>query len=167
MEEIEVIRATPELLAARWERNIADNPDDPRWLCWRDQYIRYNESGMARSYLILAQGIPVGEGTLLFSPACSAVRGRLKLADRNAEGITCANINALRIEKPWEGIGAVSRMVRLMESDAREMGITTLTIGVEAAETRNLAIYLHWGYTRFLFSEVEDGELVLYYAKDL
>ena len=167
MVEIKVIRATPKLLAERWERNVADNPDDSRWLDWRDQYIAYNQSGMARSYLVLADGIPVGEGTLIFSPACSAVGGRLRLADQSEAGISCANINALRIEKPWEGMGAVSRMVRLMESDAREMGITTLTIGVEAAQTRNLAIYLHWGYTRFLFTETEEGELVLYLAKDL
>ena len=41
-----------------------------------------------------------------------------------------------------------------------------LTIGAEAKETRNLAIYLHWGYNEFITSAVEDGELVLYYAKN-
>jgi len=46
-----------------------------------------------------------------------------------------------------------------------------MTIGVEAVEARNLAIYLHWGYTEFVHSEVElefDHEaLILYYAKNL
>ena len=55
----------------------------------------------------------------------------------------------------------------MMERAAAERGITTLTIGVDAHETRNLAIYLHWGYTRFVMSEVEDGCLVLYYAKEI
>ena len=42
-----------------------------------------------------------------------------------------------------------------------------MTIGVEAKDTRNLAIYLHWGFTEFVLGEVEEGELVLYYRKAL
>lgn len=40
-------------------------------------------------------------------------------------------------------------------------------LGVEAKETRNLSIYFHWGYNVFVMSEIEDGELVLYYKKTL
>lgn len=47
------------------------------------------------------------------------------------------------------------------------MCFTQLTIGVDAAESRNLAIYLHWGYNRFVLGEIDDGELVLFYAKAL
>ncbi len=163
MGEILVMPATPALLEARWERNLAENPGDADWLAWREQYIGYNRDGRARTYVTVAEGIPVGEGTLLLSPDCSAIRGRIALADRK----TCANINALRIEKPYEGLGAISRLVKLMEAEAKAMGITTLTIGVEAKESRNLAIYLHWGYTDFLFAEEEEGTLVLYYAKQI
>ena len=34
-------------------------------------------------------------------------------------------------------------------------------------ETRNLGIYLHWGYDRLLCWEVEEDTLVLYYEKTL
>jgi len=78
-----------------------------------------------------------------------------------------ANVNALRIEKAFEGQGHISKMVRLMEDFARERGCEELTIGVEARRARNLAIYLHWGYRRLVHCETEDGELVLYYAKPL
>ena len=57
--------------------------------------------------------------------------------------------------------------MRFVEQDAAKMGFSTLSIGVEAAETRNLAMYLHWGYNQFLISEQDGEELVLFYAKQL
>ena len=76
-------------------------------------------------------------------------------------------MTALRIRKEFEGNGYVSGLMRFMEDAAREMGYTSLSIGVEAAETRNLAIYLHWGYDKLLTAEFDGGELVLFYAKTL
>ena len=54
-----------------------------------------------------------------------------------------------------------------MERYARSLGYQRITIGVEAAEARNLAIYLHWGFTELLLTEGEGPELVLYYGKKL
>ena len=156
-------KATLNDLERLWDANIAENPDDPRWASWKQEYIAYNETGKACTFAVVIDNEPVGEGTLLFSPDCSAIAGRADLAD----GKTVANINALRIRKPYEGQGHISNLVRLMESYAAEHGITHLTIGVEARETRNTAIYLHWGYTDFVTHAIEDGELVLYYAKKL
>ncbi len=156
-------KATPEDLERIWAKNIANNPDEPAWIRWRDQYIGYNRNGEAVTFVVVCDGEPVGEGTLLFSPECSAIRGRLNLAD----GRRTTNVNALRIEKEHEGQGHISRMVRMMEAYAKEQGYDRITIGVEAAETRNLAIYLHWNYTDFVMADVEDDTLVLYYGKEL
>ncbi|MCI8387362.1 MAG: GNAT family N-acetyltransferase [Clostridiales bacterium] len=156
-------RADNALLEAIWAKNINDNPDDKRWIRWRDEYISYNNSGKAVTYIVTADGEPVGEGTLIISPECSAIKGKTQLADGGKLG----NVNALRIEKAHEGQGHISKLVKLLEEHARSIGMTALTIGVEAAEARNLAIYLHWGYTNFVYSEVDCGELVLYYRKDL
>ena len=155
--------ATAEELEAAWNYNIETHPTDPQWVVWKEQFIAYNRSGMARTYVITHGRQPVGEATLLLSPDCTAIRGRLDLAD----GAYTANINGLRIQKPYEGRGYVSALIKQLEQDAARSGITRITIGVEAAETRNLGIYLHWGYNRFLRSETEDGALVLYYGKDL
>lgn len=160
---IEYRKATPDDLECIWNMNIADNPDDPRWIEWKREYIAYNQSGMAATYVVCADRQPIGEGTLLFSPQCKAVRGRLDLADQ----ARAANINALRIRKAYEGKGYISALVKMMEHDALSLGYTRLTIGVEAGQARNLAIYLHWGYDRFLCSEFEDEALVLYYEKKL
>lgn len=84
-----------------------------------------------------------------------------------ADGCTTAYVTTLRIRKDFEGLGYVSKMMRTMERYAKDLGFTQLSIGVEASETRNLGIYLHWGYDKFLMSEVEDGTLILFYAKEL
>lgn len=150
-------------LRSVWEKNIADNPGDVRWQLWRDIYIGYNEKQMATTFIVTADSVPVGEGTLIQSPECGAAKDRPEIAD----GRVVANINALRIDKRYEGQHHISRLVRLMESHARALGYERMTIGVEAKESRNLAIYLHWGYTRLVRWDIEDDELVLYYEKRL
>jgi GNAT superfamily N-acetyltransferase len=161
MDEIIIKQASQNDLRQIWDKNIADHPGDDRWVAWASEYIGYNAKGMAKTFVVSVDGELVGEGTLLFSPECSAIHGRALLAN----GGDTANVNALRISKAFEGRGYISQMVRLMEEYARNKGIATLTIGVEAQEARNLAIYLHWGYTRLVHLEIEGGELVLYYAK--
>ncbi len=104
-----------------------------------------------------------GSSRLIFAEDCSAIRGRRILAD----GKETANINALRIEKAHESKGHISKLVNLMEQYAVRSGYKKLTIGVEAKETRNLSIYLHWKYDELVHAETEDGSLVLYYAKNI
>lgn len=146
-----------------WDFNIAKNPGDQRWVHWKEEYIGQHMSGMATTFVVVCDGEPIGEGTLLISPECGAEKGRLELVD----GKTVANVNALRIRKAYEGQGHISRLMKVMEQYAADNGFARLTIGVDASETRNLGIYLHWGYDKFVLSYEEDGELVLFYAKDL
>lgn len=153
--------ATLQDLEIIWNKNIEENPDDERWVNWKEEYIRYNKTCMAQTYVVVCEEEPVGECTLILSPECNAVRGRLELAN----GMDVANINALRIAKEYEGQGHISKLMACIEEYAKKQGIRTLTIGVEAKETRNLGIYLHWGYDEFVMSETEENELVLYYRK--
>ena len=146
-----------------WEMNIADNIGDERWVNWKNQVITDNKNGRAYTFVVIFDNVPIGEGTLIFSSECGAINGKTSLADNKK----AANINALRIRKEHEGKGYISALVKMMECYAAQNDYTRLTIGVEAKETRNLAIYLHWGYNLYVTSETEDGELVLYYAKDI
>lgn len=150
-------------LETLWNRNIEKNEGDDRWKRWKREYIRYHHDGMAKTFVVRCGGVAIGEGTLLLSPKCKAIRGRTMLAD----GVSVGNVNALRIMGTFERQGHISKMMRELEGYARDMGYKELTIGVEAAETRNLAIYIHWGYDRLVHAEPEDGVLVLYYAKKI
>lgn len=156
-------KATRDDLEHIWAKNIAESMGDGRWVAWKDEAIENNRSGKALTFIVACEGDPVGEGTLLFSPECSAINGRTQLCDN----LSCANVNALRIEERFEGQGHISRLMREIERYAADSGYSYLSIGVEAREARNLAIYLHWGYTEFLLSETEDGALVLYYRKKI
>ena len=161
--EFQYKEATTAELAFIWEKNIAGNPGDDRWVFWKLEAIENHRAGRSKAFVVLRGHEPIGEGTLIFSPEHTAIRGRTALAD----GLHVVNVNALRIEKPFEGKGHVSKLVKVMEQYARDRGFPMITIGVEARETRNLGIYLHWGYDTFLFSEMEEDGLVLYYSKKL
>ena len=155
--------ATTEKLTEIWDYNIAKHPGDQRWVNWKAQYIRQHQSGMGTTFLVLFNDEPVGEGTVLFSPDCGAIGGNTALAD----GKTAANVNALRIRKEYEGQGHISRLVKMMEAHAASLGYSRMTIGVNASETRNLGIYLHWGYDTLVSWEQDGDALVLYYEKTL
>ena len=162
-ELVEYCPATEDDLERLWAKNIAANPGNPDWPRWRTEFMADNRANRARTFVIRIDGEPVGEGTIIYSPLCRAIRGRERLADN----LLVANLNALRIESCYEGQGHISALIRMIEAHALELGYRQLSIGVEPKESRNLGIYLHWGYTNFLFHEQEEGDLVLYYAKNL
>ena len=110
--------ATKEELACLWEKNVLANPADPRWAKWAREYTAYNENGMGITFAAVLEGEPVGEATLLLSPACGAIEGRLALADGKSVG----NVNALRMEKRWEGQGHMSRLVGGFRGLCQEAG---------------------------------------------
>ena len=141
-----------------WDRNEKANPDEPMWPIWRQRFRERIEKGQAISFGVILDGNPVGEGTLeLATPK----------DPRLCNGRDTAYLSALRIYQAYEGKGHISRLVKTMESHARNLGYTTLTIGVEAQEARNRAIYSHWGYVNLIMEEKQDGEHVLFYGKKL
>lgn len=146
-----------------WDKNIKEHEGDKRWLKWKNEMIENNANKKAVTFVILCDNEPIGEGTLLLSPQCKAIRHRKNLCD----GESIANLNALRIQKEYENKGHISQLLKEIEKYALKNGYSYLSIGVEAKETRNLSIYLHWGFTEFIKSYKEEGEFVLYYGKRL
>ncbi len=156
-------KASMEDLNAIWDKDIARNPNEDVWVMWKKQYITYNEKKECSTFVVLDDSEPIGQITVLFSPNCSAVKNRPVLCD----GKDIGNMNAFRIEKQYEGQGHISKLVKMAEEHAKEMGIKYLTIGCEAKKSRNLAIYLHWGYTEFVTHSGDDDTLVLFYRKEI
>ena len=156
-------QATIEDLEKIWDKDIKQNKGEDCYIRWKQQYMEYNETGKATTFVVLDEDEPVGQITVLFSTECSAVKNRPLLCN----GKTKANMNAFRIDKKYEGQGHISKLVKMAEKYAKDKGITYLTIGSEAKESRNLAIYLHFGYKEFITSLIEDGELILFYGKSI
>ena len=152
IQDFEYKEATMAELDLRWDKNIADNAGDHRWVTWKSQAIENHRQRKGIAFVVLHDGNPIGEGTLLFLPHS-------------------IEINGLRIDKPYEGKGHISKLVKVMEQYAKRVGYNVVTIGVEPKETRNLAIYLHWGYDTFVKLAISDFKqeegLVLYYAKNI
>lgn len=160
---MEYRKATIDDLNKIWDKDIFNNPNDENYIRWKKQYIENNKSGKCTTFVAVDGSTPIGQITVLFSPDCSAVKDRPMLCD----GKIRANMNAFRIDKQYEGQGHISKLVKMAEQYAKDRGITYLTIGSEAKESRNLGIYLHFGYTEFITSFVEDDELVLFYGKKI
>ena len=160
---MEYRKATTDDLEKIWDKDILENPNDENYVRWKQQYIQNNILGKCATFVALDKGYPIAQITVLFSTDCSAIKDRPMLCD----GKTRANMNAFRIEKKYEGQGHISKLVKMAEQYAKSQGITYLTIGSEAKESRNLGIYLHFGYTEFITSFIEDGDLVLFYGKNI
>ena len=159
--------ATLEDLNNVWDKDIKRNPDDNRWKRWKKEYIDYNNKGEAKTFVAIDNNEVIGQITVILKTNVKAVKGKEKLCD----GKFIANMNAFRCDKCYEGKGHISKLVKLGEKYARSLGYKYITIGSEAREVRNLSIYFHFGYTEFLFSELDDEEenapLVLYYGKKI
>lgn len=155
-------KASLEDLETLWDREIAENPDDPRYLRWKERFLSCNRSGRAATFLALSDGSAVGQVTLdRYADGYSGNRAPL------ADGISTAYINSLRIDPEWVGQGHATALIHTLECWAKSQGYSRLTIGVEADAERTRAIYQHWGYDQFVMAEEDDGELVLFYAKKL
>lgn len=160
---MEYRKATLTDLENIWAKDIAKHPGDERYVRWKSQYIENNLNGKCATFVVVDGENPIGQITILFSPDCSPVKNKPLLCD----GTSIANMNAFRIEKQYEGQGHVSKLVKMAEDYAKTQGIKTLTIGAEAKESRNLGIYLHWGYNTFVMHEIYEGDLVIYYKKEI
>ena len=90
----------------------------------------------------------------------------------NLVGEKTAYLTPFRTNKEFENKGYFSKLYKFMENDLKQKGFTTLTLGVEPSETRNIQIYFNWGFVNYIKTSYErypngDEILVNYYKKDL
>ena len=159
--------ATLEDLNNVWDKDIDNNQNDSRYIRWKKEYIDYNLNDEAKTFVAVNGNEVIAQITLILKTNVKAIINKEKLCD----GKSICNMNAFRCDKEYEGNGHISKLVKLAEKYAKDIGYTYITIGSEARETRNLSIYFHFGYNEFLMSEIDDSEedspLVLYYGKSL
>lgn len=149
-----------------WDKDIAKNNNSECWKKWKQDYIHYNETGMAKTFVAVDGNNVIAQITVVIDQNVGAVKDKSFLCNKDT-----INMNAFRCDKEYEGQGHISKLVKMGEEYARNLGKKYATIGAEATIPRNLSIYFHFGYLEFLKAVIEedDGqkELVLYYRKKL
>ena len=148
-------KATIEDLEKIWDKDIQENLNDNRYIRWKDEFIEANKFGNIATFVVFDDDDPIGQASIVFN------KNNIKVGKERAY------VSTLRIDKKYERQGHISKLVKMAEKFAKDKGIKALTIGAEAKESRNLAIYLHFGYTKFITSIVDDGELILFYEKNI
>lgn len=163
---MEYRQATEQDLISVWDKDIAKNDFSPTWQRWKEEYISHNKNGELKTFVAVDNGDIVAQITVVLKPTVNPVKYKPFLCNEDT-----VNMCAFRCDKEYEGQGHISRLVKLGEQFARSLGKKYATIGAEAEMPRNLSIYFHFGYTKFLkaVEEDDDGkkELVLYYQKEL
>lgn len=81
-------------------------------------------------------------------------------------------LQAFRTRKPYQGQHYFTGLFNYMINDLKAKGYNKVCVGVESTETKNKAMYDHYGFKTFLFSMPEtyhDGtkHIVEYYEKQI
>ncbi len=155
-------KASLEDLEKIWNKDIQNNINDKRYIKWKEEFINANKNKDIITFVVLDNDDPIGQISLVLNKNNLNVSCKDLLCGPNK-----ANMATFRIEKQYENQGHISKLVKIAEDYAKKLNIKYLTIGVEAKESRTLSIYLHWGYTNFVTSIIDDGELILFYQKEI
>ena len=155
---MEIRIATMQELENWWDKEIKENVGDNSLVVWKNNFIEENINGKRKTFFAFDSGKYVGQGTLLFESKDKVMTGDGK-----------AEIIKLEIEEEYRGKGVATEIYKALKFYAKSVGIKTLTIGVEPSEIRNMQIYFHWGFTKFLQcitenyppkNDSEEGEIV-------
>ena len=136
---MEIRIATMQELENWWDKEIKENVGDNSLVVWKNNFIEENINGKRKTFFAFDSGKYVGQGTLLFESKDKVMTGDGK-----------AEIIKLEIEEEYRGKGVATEIYKALKFYAKSVGIKTLTIGVEPSEIRNMQIYFHWGFTKFL-----------------
>ena len=120
----------------RWDDELALHPGELNWSVWKDEAIARFLSGRSVPYYGLLDGAVICEATAVPDPAFAP-----------ADGLRAVELCAFRTVAAYRGQGYFSALMAFLLRDLKEKGFGRAIVGVEPQETRNRAIYRHWGFT--------------------
>lgn len=142
----------PATLADLAALHAACYPERPwsRFFAHGERLLGWQENG--RCHWLLAEteatGAPIGSGQLLRYP----------------HGAEVAN---LAVTPAWQGRGAGAALLRLFFRLGRHLDLPALEIGVDAANSRALDLYLRMGFVMQRRANLPTGETAVFLAKSL
>ena len=157
--------ASPEEMNRKWDYEISRHPGDKNWIVWKDEAIEGFRAGRSVPYYGILDGTVICEATAVLPS------GSLP----GSEGVKtepAPELCAFRTIKAYRGKGYFSKLMDYMLKDLKRKGFAKAVVGVEPDETRNKAIYHHWGFTEYIHTGTEtypDGTIISveFYGKQL
>ena len=150
----------------KWEYEIAHSGTDrENWIVWKKRNVENFKQGYILPYYGILDGKIICEATAMLHPKVV----------QNSDGLVGSHtvyLSAFRTVSEFQGKGYFSTLFHFMTKDLRRKGFTRATLGVEPSDSKNKAIYTHYGFTEYIKSDKEsypDGTVidVEYYAKAL
>ncbi len=150
---------------AKWDKLIAQNPEEPNWVSWKAETIENVRTGRKIPYYGVLDGEIICEAYAEpgYDPA--------------AEGGVSSEpgtvyLSAFRTDEGYRRKGFFSKLMAFMLADLKQKDFIRAIVGVEPWDTLNKELYRHWGFTELVYSGTctyPDGEVieVEYYAKTL
>lgn len=142
--------ASLEELNERWDYLISIHPGDDSWREYKRRTIEYFQNGTEIPYVGILNGKIISEACAHIDKNCNYIENVEGLIDDNR-----AYLNAFRCNKEYEDKGYFSKLYHFIENDLRSRGYTSLSLGVEPCEIRNIQIYFHFGFTNYIKTSME------------
>lgn len=163
--EYKCVIANKELIIKKCDEEIRKHNNSKIWIDFKEESLRNLDTRTI--YMGILDGEIITECTAITSDDDSDMQNKDNLIGKNK-----AYLTAFRINKEYENKGYFSKLYKFMEDDLKRKGFTSLTLGVEPSEVRNMMIYFNWGFINYIKSDYEyypnnEKILVNYYEKNL
>lgn len=122
----------------------------------KNNALEYTKNGQSVTYYGKIHNRIICETTAMFDE--DIIQNSDKLVDDKT--VYLCNFSTV---KRYRGKGYFSKLFRFMINDLKNRGYKKFTLGVEPAETKNLNIYQHLGFNKFIKSAQEtfpDGTVI-------
>lgn len=173
MDNFKCIVATKQDVINYYDEKISNNPTDESLKIYKNHFVSAVEEKTRICYFGILNNQIICKTTAVVSLLDRFVQNKENLIDNNT-----AYLTAFQTKPEFEGKGYFSKLYKFMEQDLKKRGFKKLTLGVEPCEVRNMQIYFHLGYTKFIkhgfetyepITKCEKGETVLvcFYEKKL
>lgn len=152
--------ATVDEVAKQFDWLIDTHENKEQWQEWKNCFIRRINNGTYVPYYGF-----IGDTCICEAYAVYKTTNIPELTENNKIYFT-----AFRTRPEYRNQGYFSKLYRFMLDDLQKKGYNTFTIGVESTELENKLRYTHWGFTKYITSEVDeysDGSMhiIEYYEK--
>ena len=160
---------TLEQINKRWDYEISihNDNDQSNWIIWKEKLIQDVLSNKSITYYGFLNNEIVAEATASISPDSYFVKNSRDLIDDKT-----AYLSAFRTNKEYRNQGFFSKLFNFMIEDLIRRGYTQFTLGVEKDDYLNKSIYLKFGFTKYIKTQIMEypnGEKieVEYYMKQI